>query len=336
MIDLTPLEVRQKKGDFRRAMRGYEPELVNDFLDLVADRMEELVKENMALRDAAGSVQDELAAYRHKEQALSEALMSAQKLREEARSHAEREGDLVLREARLAAESLRQNALRQAVREEEALRQVRARRIHLVESFRQLLERQMRELDVIQETLDLQSSSLGPQAQDLAEHSPAGTDDEPRTPGLAGAGATDVPEGPQAPDLRDAPAAEAIEGLAPDVPAEPTVPGQGEEPAVPGLEQESTVPGHGEEPAVPGLEQEPAVPGPGEEPAVPGFADLPAEPAAGEEEAVEGEPLNLEWPVEEMVVAEEPREKRTPPEGFDAADEGDEDQDDWLSSLMEE
>ena len=26
MIDLTPLEVRQKKGDFRRAMRGYEPE----------------------------------------------------------------------------------------------------------------------------------------------------------------------------------------------------------------------------------------------------------------------------------------------------------------------
>jgi DivIVA domain-containing protein len=40
MIDLTPLEVRQKKGDFRRAVRGYDPELVNDFLDLVADRRE--------------------------------------------------------------------------------------------------------------------------------------------------------------------------------------------------------------------------------------------------------------------------------------------------------
>ena len=39
MIDLTPLEVRQKKNDFQRAFRGYDAELVNDFLDLVADKL---------------------------------------------------------------------------------------------------------------------------------------------------------------------------------------------------------------------------------------------------------------------------------------------------------
>jgi cell division initiation protein len=159
MIDLTPLEVRQKKGDFRRTVRGYDPELVNDFLDLVADRMEELVKENMLLRDSVGSTKEELTEYRRKEQALSDALMSAQKLREDARSHAEREGDLLLREARLAAEAIRQEATRQLAREEEALRQVRARRHQLVASFRQLLEREMRELEVIQETLELRGAS---------------------------------------------------------------------------------------------------------------------------------------------------------------------------------
>ena len=57
MIDLTPLEVRLKKGDFRRGFRGYDQELVNDFLDLVADRMEELVKENMELRDSVESLE---------------------------------------------------------------------------------------------------------------------------------------------------------------------------------------------------------------------------------------------------------------------------------------
>ena len=36
MIDLTPLEVRKKKGDFRRSMRGYEQQAVDDFIDLVA------------------------------------------------------------------------------------------------------------------------------------------------------------------------------------------------------------------------------------------------------------------------------------------------------------
>jgi cell division initiation protein len=155
MIDLTPLEVRQKKGDFRRGLRGYDPELVNDFLDLVADRMEELVKENLALRDSVESVREEVASYRQKEQALSQALMTAQKLGEDAREYATRESDMILREARAKADSMHDEAARQLMREEEALRQVRARRSQLVESFRRMLEREMSELTVIQETLDL-------------------------------------------------------------------------------------------------------------------------------------------------------------------------------------
>jgi cell division initiation protein len=165
MIDLTPLEVRQKKGDFRRGMRGYDPELVNDFLDLVADRMEELVKENLSLRDAVESVREEVAAYRKKEQALSEALMTAQKLGEDARGHATRESELILREARAEAESVRDEAARQLMREEEALRHVRARRHQLVESFRRMLERELSELEVIQETLDLDAEARSRRAE---------------------------------------------------------------------------------------------------------------------------------------------------------------------------
>lgn len=157
MIDLTPLEVRQKKGDFRRGMRGYDVELVNDFLDLVADRMEELVKQNMALRDRSGALETELTEYREKERALSEALMSAQKLREDARELAEREVDLVVREARSAADHARQEAMLKLAHEEESLRQVRARRAQLIESFRRLLERELAELAVIEETLELEA-----------------------------------------------------------------------------------------------------------------------------------------------------------------------------------
>jgi cell division initiation protein len=167
MIDLTPLEVRQKKGDFRRALRGYDPELVNDFLDLAADRMEELVKENLMLRERAEVLGTEVSAYRQKEQALSDALMTAQKLREDARAHAEKEGELVLREAVLAAQAAREEAARQIVREEEALRQVRARRGQMVESFRRLLERELSQLAVIEESLEL-GRSRSPAARDRA------------------------------------------------------------------------------------------------------------------------------------------------------------------------
>ena len=47
MIDLTPLDVRNKRGDFKRAMRGYEPHEVDLFLEMVADRLEALVRENL-------------------------------------------------------------------------------------------------------------------------------------------------------------------------------------------------------------------------------------------------------------------------------------------------
>ena len=44
MIDLTPLDVRKKRGDFGKGLRGYDPAEVDGFLELVGERMEELVK----------------------------------------------------------------------------------------------------------------------------------------------------------------------------------------------------------------------------------------------------------------------------------------------------
>lgn len=184
MIDLTPLEVRQKKGDFRRAFRGYDPELVSDFLDLVADRMEELVRENLSLREALESVEEEITTYRQKEQALSDALMTAQKLREDARANVEKETELLVREARIKAEAVRDDVARQMVHEEETLRRLRARRAQLVESFRRLLDRELSELDIIEETLELGESPepRAPAATPPEPEAPTATAPEPEAP----------------------------------------------------------------------------------------------------------------------------------------------------------
>ncbi|MGK7312739.1 MAG: DivIVA domain-containing protein [Candidatus Longimicrobiales bacterium M2_2A_002] len=184
MIDLTPLEVRQKKGDFRRAFRGYDAELVNDFMDLVADRMEELVQENLALTDRVTALEEELEDYKGKEAALSDALMAAQKLREDARKHAEKESELMIREARADAEEARQRAAKSLAREEETLRQVRARRASLVESFRHLLEREINELDVIEEALELRADAEKAEDRRVAGRRPEARPASPeRTPG---------------------------------------------------------------------------------------------------------------------------------------------------------
>src|SRR5512146_277388 len=112
MIDLTPLEVRKKKGDFRRALRGYEPELVDDFLDMVADRLEELVRDNLALNERVARLEERVTDYREREKALTEALVSAQEFREEQLNHASREAELRLREAESEAQRIREAAMR--------------------------------------------------------------------------------------------------------------------------------------------------------------------------------------------------------------------------------
>ncbi len=162
MIDLTPLDVRKKKEDFKRAVRGYDPEQVDSFLQIVADRLEELIGSERTLADRVESLEEQLERYQERERALNEALLAAQELREEARSQAERDAALRLREAETHAEAILLDA-DQAIRQSQRrLDDMRARRGHLVRSLRGLLER-------LSEYLDLEEARLDAEPDDLTD-----------------------------------------------------------------------------------------------------------------------------------------------------------------------
>ena len=98
MIDLTPLDVRNKRGDFKKLMRGYDPQEVDVFLEIAADRLEELVRENIVLRERSESLERQVGAQTGREQAVQEALVTAQELRADIHSQAQRESDHLVRE----------------------------------------------------------------------------------------------------------------------------------------------------------------------------------------------------------------------------------------------
>ncbi|MEJ2501712.1 MAG: DivIVA domain-containing protein [Gemmatimonadota bacterium] len=345
MIDLTPLEVRQKKGDFRRSLRGYDVELVNDFLDLTADRMEELVRQHMALRETLEATRSELEEYRAKERSLSDAVLAAEKLREDARTHAEKEGDLIVREARLEADRARHEAKRQASREEDALRQVRARRAHLVQSFRRLLERELAELAVIEETLELKAESIPSLDSDAAaepvdetgadgaEGAEGGDGDTEAAESPTGFDALDIPDEPtpdatdpaDEPTELDEPARHAAVGLSlasgPYGPAASTEAGPSSaEPSDPERVEETAEP----DAPVEGADSESDTRGPGVGKWVERSVVDRARPAASPNPH---RPDSPETPPEQ--VHEEPAEEGDP--------ESEEDlHDDWLSSLIDE
>jgi DivIVA domain-containing protein len=162
MIDLTPLEVRKKKGDFRRGMRGYEPQAVDDFLDLVADRLEQVVREHAAMVERLRRVEDQVNDYRERERALTEALVTAQEMREQMRQQLEKEAELKRREAEAEAETIRSEALQMRDREEESLRTLRARQSQFLQSYRSFLERELTEIAVMAESIEMARGNAQP------------------------------------------------------------------------------------------------------------------------------------------------------------------------------
>lgn len=149
MIDeafhLTPLDVR--RYDFGRALRGYDPARVDQFRDQVADEMERLARVNQDLDGKARSFHEQLRAFRERDRALNEALVSAQQMRQETKEQAEREAALIVREAQAEGERVLEAARAEVRRVQTELDALdRARRTYLAQ-MRSLIGRHLSEID---------------------------------------------------------------------------------------------------------------------------------------------------------------------------------------------
>lgn len=167
MIELSPLDVRKKKDDFTRSLRGYDVDQVDSFLDVVADRLEQLVRGERGLRERVASLEEELERYREREKALNDALLAAQELREEARTQAEREAELRIKEAESKAEKIVDAAREEAREAQRRLEDLRRRRDAFLRSFRSTLERFLDEVEA--EEVRLEDGRRGDVASDAAE-----------------------------------------------------------------------------------------------------------------------------------------------------------------------
>ena len=146
-MDLTPLDVRKKQEDFRRTVRGYDPAQVDAFLEVCSERLDELIQQGNRQQDEAAVMRKRLDSYEEREQALNEALVTAQELREEARAQADKSAALKLREAEQEAESIRRDAKAATHASRRTLDELRVRRAGFLRSMRWSLERFLGEIE---------------------------------------------------------------------------------------------------------------------------------------------------------------------------------------------
>ncbi|MGI6357603.1 MAG: DivIVA domain-containing protein [Bacillota bacterium] len=108
-MSITPLDIHNK--EFRTALRGYDRNEVDEFLDQLIKDMEQLMRENAEYKEKSTALADRLEHYHELEQTLHNALVVAQETAEEVKAAAKREAQLITKEAELKAERMVDEAI---------------------------------------------------------------------------------------------------------------------------------------------------------------------------------------------------------------------------------
>jgi len=137
-MKMTPHDVQQQ--EFKSRLRGYDCEEVEAFLRTVSDAMEDLVKENAALKEDLDATHGQVQTLRLKESALNDLLVSTQRMTENLKQAAQREADLILKEAELKAEDvLKKTQEEYGILQREIL-MIQRQRVMALEKFRAMLQ----------------------------------------------------------------------------------------------------------------------------------------------------------------------------------------------------
>ncbi|MGL5330789.1 MAG: DivIVA domain-containing protein [Peptostreptococcaceae bacterium] len=101
---LTPIDIENK--DFKKALRGYREEEVDEFLDIVKDDFETLYRENIDLKEKLNLYQEQVSRYKSIEETLNATLITAQSAAEDTCEAANKKAQMMVREAELKSRHL--------------------------------------------------------------------------------------------------------------------------------------------------------------------------------------------------------------------------------------
>ncbi len=144
-MKMTPLDIQQQQ--FRVKFRGFDMVEVDNFLDLVANEFEELLRENNRLKEEDRQKLQRIQELEGAEKELRNALISAQQICEEIKNNARREGELIIEEAKGNARKIMETGQTQAMQIEAEITQLKRQRAEFETSLKADIEMHLRLLE---------------------------------------------------------------------------------------------------------------------------------------------------------------------------------------------
>lgn len=136
---ITPMDIRQQQFTVR-AFRGFDRHEVEAFLDDVAEDYEQLLKENLLLKEQVETLEERSRGVEERERMIQETLITTQRLAEEIKEGAKREATLLVREAELQGDKFLEEARAEEAKVKAEILALKRTRRQLAEGLRVTLE----------------------------------------------------------------------------------------------------------------------------------------------------------------------------------------------------
>jgi cell division initiation protein len=154
-MKISPMDIQRQT--FGSSRKGFDPEEVRTYLNMVAEEVAALQGERDRLHQEVQSLQSLLEEHRQRETILKNTLLTAQRVSEEIKENARKQGENVIKEAELQADRLLELAQSRAHDVERGILDLRGQRTSLRSDIRALIARLGTLLD-LQEEAELEDN----------------------------------------------------------------------------------------------------------------------------------------------------------------------------------
>ncbi|MFW6134626.1 MAG: DivIVA domain-containing protein [Elusimicrobiota bacterium] len=144
-MKITPMDIEQQQ--FARSFRGYNEEEVDNFLDRIAKDYEDLLNENVKLKEEIERLKSRLEEYSKMDETLRSALVNAQQSASNIKENVQKEAQTMIDNAKIEAEKIKQQAKQDIYDLNNEIEALKKRRYLILEKLKNTLQLQMRMLD---------------------------------------------------------------------------------------------------------------------------------------------------------------------------------------------
>ena len=103
-MKLTPMDIKNK--EFKKAIRGYAADEVDEFMEEIVENYEEIFKENSRLKDTVSRIREKVEHYEKLEDTIQNTLLLAQNAADQAKESSQKEADLIMKNANESAQKV--------------------------------------------------------------------------------------------------------------------------------------------------------------------------------------------------------------------------------------